>query len=406
MKTNKLILGASLALALSSAASAQTLVIDITGATAFRAAANNSIIALLGGAGTTKYAYTGTQGIGGSDRAIFKGTMTIGGSTRNVVVRASWSGSTAGIAAVAASTPVQVLEDDEALLVTTTAGNNVTGPFEGTNQIPEFAFSDVSQASSTTLSPTLEGDEVGVVPFAFVANASAPAGLNNMTDQIMSALYGNAQVPLRAFTGVPTDTTPVYASGRNDGSGSRALVLAETRYGVFSSLNQFTGTTNQSTGIMTNLTFVGNNGYTSNSGIRDLVFGTSTGVLVGTSTTPRLCYVVSYLTISDYLVATVTGKNFDPDGAGPLPTVNQKAKALTYNGVAYSEDAVKQGAYTLWGYQWLYKAPFINPDDTPGEVDFYDQFKATIPANLGTAAIPIPAMTATRAGGDGGPVAP
>jgi hypothetical protein len=396
MKTNKLILGASLVLALSSVANGQT-VINITGATAFRAAANNSIISLLGGAGVTKYAFTGTQGIGGTNRAIFKGTVAGIGA---VTVRASWSGSTQGIADVASATPVQVLEDDELLLPTTTAGANVTGPFEAVNQVAQFAFSDVSQASSTTLSPSLTGAEVGVVPFAFVANSGAPAAMTNVTDQIVASLYANAAVPMRLFTGNPADNSQVYASGRNDGSGSRALVLAETRYGVFSTVQQFTGVTN-ATGQMTSLTYVGNGGYSSNSGIRDLVFGLGDSVSVEGGTAGPAT-VVSYLTVSDWIAATVTGKNFDPDGAGPLPSQNQKAKGLTYNGVAYSEEAVKQGAYTLWGYQWLYQAPTI----TPTELTFFNLFTAAIPANLGTAAIPIPAMTATRSGGDGGPVAP
>ena len=397
MKTNKLILGASLVLALSSAANGQT-VINITGATAFRAAANNSIIALLGGAGVTKYAYTGTQGIGGTNRAIFKGTVAGIGA---VTVRASWSGSTQGIADCASATPVQVLEDDELLLPTTIAGAIVTGPFEPVNQVAKFAFSDVSQASSTTLSPSLTGLEVGVVPFAFVANSGAPAAMANMTDQIMASLYANAAVPLRLFTGNPADNSLVYASGRNDGSGSRALVLAETRYGVFSAVQQFTGLTDQSTGAMTSLTFVSNGGFSSNSGIRDLVYGLGNSVSVDGGA-PGSATVLSYLTISDWTAATVTGKNFDPDGAGPLPVQNQKAKGLTYNGVAYSEEAVKQGAYTLWGYQWLYQAPTI----TANELAFFNLFTAAIPANLGTAAIPIPSMTATRSGGDGGPVAP
>ena len=396
MKTNKLILGASLVLALSSVANGQT-VINITGATAFRAAANNSIISLLGGAGVTKYAFTGTQGIGGTNRAIFKGTVAGIGA---VTVRASWSGSTQGIADVASATPVQVLEDDELLLPTTTAGANVTGPFEAVNQVAQFAFSDVSQASSTTLSPSLTGAEVGVVPFAFVANSGAPAAMTNMTDQIVASLYANAAVPMRLFTGNPADNSQVYASGRNDGSGSRALVLAETRYGVFSTVQQFTGVTN-ATGQMTSLTYVGNGGYSSNSGIRDLVFGLGDSVSVEGGTAGPAT-VVSYLTVSDWIAATVTGKSFDPDGTGPLPSQNQKAKGLTYNGVAYSEEAVKQGAYTLWGYQWLYQAPTI----TPTELTFFNLFTAAIPANLGTAAIPIPAMTATRSGGDGGPVAP
>ena len=318
-----------------------------------------------------------------------------------VVVRASWSGSTQGIADVATGTPVQVLEDNEALLPTTTAGANVAGPFETANQVAQFAFSDVSQASSTTLAPSLTGQEVGVVPFAFVANSGAPAGMTNVTDQIIATIYAGGTIPVRAFTGVPTDTSPVYASGRNDGSGSRALVLAETRYGVFSGVQQFIGVTNQSTGAMTSLSFVANGGFTSNSGIRDLVYGTGASVsLDGAPAAPAI--VLSYLTISDWIAATVTGKSFDPDGTGPLPAAFQRAKPLTYNGVAYSEEAVKQGAYTLWGYQWLYQAPVI----TATELQFYNLFSAAIPNNLGTAAIPIANMTASRAGGDGGPVAP
>lgn len=397
MKLKIALLPLTTSLFLAAQAHGQT-VINITGATAFRAAANNSLIALLGGPGVTKYAYTGTQGIGGTNRAIFKGTLAGIGA---VTVRASWSGSTQGIADVASGTPVQVIEDDEALLPTTTAGAVVTGPFEPANQVAQFAFSDVSQASSTTLSPSLTGVEVGVVPFAFVANASAPAGMTNMTDQIVASLYANASIPLRAFTGNAADTVPVYASGRNDGSGSRALVMAETGYGVFSAVQQFTGITDQNTGIMTNLTYVTNGGFSSNSGIRDLVYGTSNSVSIDGGA-PGPCLVVSYLTISDWIAATVTGKTFDPDGAGPAAPANQKAKGLTYNGVAYSEQAVIQGAYTLWGYQWLYQAPTI----TPVQQTFFNLFTAAIPANLGTAAIPIPQMIATRSGGDGGPVAP
>ena len=367
--------------ALTAPAWSQT-VINITGATAFRAAANSSIIALLGGAGVTEYAYTGTQGIGGTNRAIFKGNVAGIGA---VVVRASWSGSTQGIADCASQTAVQVLKTSVA---TSTAGTVNAGAAADFETAPAaFAFSDVAQASSTTLSPVLTGTEVGVVPFSFVANASAPANMTNMTDQIMKAMYSNGFVPLRAFTGVPGENKSVYAVGRNNGSGSRAAVLAETGYGVFSSLQQFTGVRNTTTNAIDTLTFVGNGGYSSNSGIRDLVLGTSTSV--GGDVGPgENCLVVSYLTISDYLPATTL-----PAGT---------AESLTYNGVQYSEDKVKQGAYSLWAYQWLYQAPTI----TANETAFRNAFTGAIPANLGTAAIPIPQMTAIRSGGDGGPIAP
>ena len=52
-------------------------VVNITGATAFRAAANTSIIALLGGAGTTEYTFDTTTGAsaGATNRAIYRGTV-------------------------------------------------------------------------------------------------------------------------------------------------------------------------------------------------------------------------------------------------------------------------------------------------------------------------------------------
>ena len=183
--TTKLIATGFAAFTLAGAAYSQTTIVNITGATAFRAAANTSIIALLGGAGTTEYTFDTTTGAsaGATNRAIYRGTVT--GIPGTVIVRASWSGSTAGIAAVAA------------------------GPLRG-------------------------------------------------------------------------------------------------------------------------------------------------------------------------------------------------AKALSYNGVTYSEDAVKNGAYSLWGYQWLYQAPSI----TASETTFKSVFLSTIPANLGSAAIPIPTMNVTRSGGDGGPILP
>ena len=70
--TTKLIATGFAAFTLAGAAYSQTTVVNITGATAFRAAANTSIIALLGGAGTTEYTFDTTTGAsaGATNRAI------------------------------------------------------------------------------------------------------------------------------------------------------------------------------------------------------------------------------------------------------------------------------------------------------------------------------------------------
>jgi hypothetical protein len=399
MNTKTILASGAAVLALSGVASADA-VINITGATAFRAAANTSIIAALGGAGVTEFAFDTTTGAtaGATNRAIYRGT--IAGIAGTTIIRASWSGSTAGIAAVAAGTPVQVLKTTTTM---TTAGNGFAAVAADFETAPAaFSFSDVAQSASTTLTPTLSGSQVAVVPFEFVANQSAHAhaGMTNMTDQIMNAIYSTSEVPLSFFTGIPTDTTRVLATGRNNGSGSRATVLGETGYGFFRAVQQFQNnqtTQHNGAGAIDRVDFVGNNGNSSNSFLANLMKGTSAAVDLYESGAAYEndvnCLLLTYLTESDVLLATA-----DPDGAGPL----QGAKALSYNGVFYSETKVKEGAYTLWGYQWFYDAPSITADETT----FRNSFLTVIAGNLGTAGIPIPDMNVTRSGGDGGPVLP
>jgi len=390
--TIKLIATGFAAFTLAGAAYSQTTVINITGATAFRSAANTSLIALLGGA-TTEYAYVGASA-GAANRAIYRGAVT--GITGTVIVRASWSGSTAGIAAIAAGTAVELLPTTTTMSTGGTQILAANANYE--NAAASFAFSDVAQSASTTLSPTLTGTTVGVVPFQFVANQSAwnHAGMTNMNDQIMNAMYSTTKVPLYFFTGVATDTKPVFATGRNSGSGSRATVLGETKYGFFNSVQQFqnppTTGAHTGTGAIDRIDAVGNEGNSSNSNLAALMRGTSAavdlyedGVVYQNDVD---CLLVTYLTQSDAVTATAGA----PVGG----------KALSYNGVYYSEAAVKNGTYSLWGYQWFYQAPSI----TATETTFKNVFTATIPANLGSAAIPITSMNVTRSGGDGGPILP
>ncbi|MDV7397069.1 hypothetical protein RZS08_37060, partial [Arthrospira platensis SPKY1] len=87
------------------------------------------------------------------------------------------------------------------------------------------------------------------------------------------------------------------------------------------------------------LEFVGNDGYSSNSFIRNLVLGRS-----DLFETPVV--IVSYLTISDALFVIENG-----------------ARELTYNGVRYSEEAVKSGQYSLWGYQQFYNTPGLSASE-------------------------------------------
>ena len=390
---NTAIIGALALLAGDASAATRTFV--ITGATAFRAAANNAIIQLLGGTGVTQYAYTGTSGISGTNRAIFKGTMADFPGDE-IIVKASWSGSTQGIKDVADQTAVQVLKSSVSMSTSGVVNAGASGDFE--TALPRWSFSDVDKFLSERPNATLGGGPVGVVPFMFVAGEGAPAGLTNMTDQLHSALWSTGSLPAKLFTGNSSDTTTVLSTGRNNGSGTRATILAETGYGAFTNVVQgnatFTGNRTGTGNLGAYSVFPSSGGHSSNSGVRELLTRDRSTLTVNGN--PFNGVFVSYLTVSDAVAATgyVQGNGTISGGEGAIP--------MTYNGVRYSEANVKNGTYSLWGYQQFYQAA----GPTSAEVTFDAAFRNAIPDNMGTAGIPIPQMTVTRTGGDGGPIAP
>ncbi|MEY3896645.1 MAG: hypothetical protein RLZZ214_2165 [Verrucomicrobiota bacterium] len=395
MKPKYALLFSVLAIASATNASAITRVFNITGATAFRAAANSTIITMLGGPGVTAYAFTGTQGITGTNRAIFQGTMPAQFPGDTIIVRASWSGSTQGVLDLADGNAIQFLDDVGNTL--TTAGQRLGEAGDPTplyeNAVARWSFSDVDKLLSTRPNAALSGGPVGVVPFMFLAGEGSPAGITNMTDQIHRSLWSTGQLPASVLTGNAADAAnTVLATGRNNGSGTRALILAETGYGAFTSVVQynctFSGTRLDAypTGRLNAASaFAANGGHSSNSGVRDLLTRSSVGITFDGS--PVDACFVSYLTISDALTA-----------------IGEGARELTYNGVNYSELAVKNGKYSLWGYQQLY----LGNSPTAAENTLDARLRALVPVDLvaNNAGIPIPDMGVTRTGGDGGPIFP
>ncbi|MCX6866587.1 MAG: hypothetical protein NTV46_10300 [Verrucomicrobia bacterium] len=403
MKMKSTILFGTLAL-IASQASADTKVFNLTGATAFRASSHTALIAVLGGAGTTQYAYTGTSGIGGASRSIFVGSMAaFPGHT--IIVRCSWSGSTQGIKDVEDNNSIQFIDDNIRLNgvtdlpndltngnpVTTTGYNlgatgNEVAQYE--NAVAQWSFSDVDKLLSERPNASLTGGAVGVVPFMFLAGEGSPAELNNMTDQLHRSLWGAGQLPIAFFTGNTTDATTVLATGRNNGSGTRATILSETGYGSGTGLTQFgatyqgTRTDPYPTGMLLTVTELGNGGGSSNDVVREFLTRSSVGVTYGGS--PVDVVFVGYLTISDALNA-----------------IGEGAKEMKYNGVSFSAENVKKGLYSLWGYQQFY----LDNDASADETTFDTAFRTAIPGTLVEPnAIAIPNMSVTRTGGDGGPI--
>ena len=447
-------------------------VVDITGATAFREATLLAIKAAYDSTGSA-YQYAHDDDAGNSKaatRSIWKGTFP--GVAGTTIIRTSFNGSVEGVRAIATVTADPTYYTDIAgNLVTAAAiggGETFGGGADNTPATPgflktavaaqsEIAFSDVSKDitpySEIPLLP--ESPAVGVVVFTMTGNEGTP--FTNITDQQFQAILSNGFQPLSLFTGSEADnpTDPagdgvganaayVFATGRNDGSGTRSSYLTETGYGVSTLVNQYirlatsgdtitaiqrvpAGGVNDSDlvtpGIQpysgqsaTNASTVwgqdvdGNGGYSSGSTLRGDLARTTNSVTVRRANytvafSNQKLHLVSWLSLNDARQAR------DASGGGGL--------ILGYNGVRLTDFAVAnsgsslsvadkakvtEGAYTAWNYQQMYRR---NDLTSGAAVTVYDDLFARIqlPANLGSAGIPIADMHVGRAV-DGGIVAP
>ncbi len=397
MKLTTLLLTGFAALFAASSASAQTL-INISGSTAFRAAAHDGILAALGGSGTVTYAYTGGT-LGSADKAIFSGTV----SGNAVIVRTNWSGSTEGIADLATQVAQPFLNDDTGVVARSTGGGTANIADDGSkteSDTVQFAFSDVDKALSNNPTATLDGAPAGVIAFRFVASkVTGGHSITNVTDQMVEALFSTGQLKASMLTGniaddpVANPGTGYYVLpfGRNNGSGTRATGLAETRYGPFRTLSQYgvnpTITGSGSSIVMTNAGTLGNGGQSSGGTLRNFLSANTDSVTVGGS--PFKVVALGWLGVSDANTA-----------------ITQGGIECTYNGVLYSADKVKNGQYTFWGYLQLYSLPLSGLSAAHNAFNTAVRAQLANPAVLGSAGIALSDMKVTRGGGDGGLVSP
>ena len=420
MKIKNLILGTMFA-GFAASASAQTTDITITGATAFRTATLQAIYDAydsVGNLGTDFFVCHSASGnttsnLTGSNQAVFKGTFP--GITGTTYIRTAFNGSTEGLNAIAGNNNPAFLTQAAVNSATSSILGGVTTPTETIR--PKFSFSDVYQSTSPVDNEVLNpvgSSAVGIVTFCMIANEGAPSDLTNVTIQQARALWTNGIQPLSLFTGDPTDTSYVFATGRNDGSGTRAAYLTEWSFGVANLVNQYIATSTGATGTITKITAVpanglgtgnfttsgvanastlwgntnvGNGGYSSSSSLRTLMGLTSANVTVfdGESQTPVIenqpIQLITWLSSADSLVAATAG-----------------AKILGYNGVlvtpitsvgsylssGFSEADFKKiatGAYSPWSYQHLY----FHGSLSANEQSWYDAMKGTwIPSGLQT----------------------
>lgn len=386
MKTKTMLVFGALS-ALTSLASAQTTIINISGATAFRAAAHDAIVASLGGPGVAQYGYTAST-LAGSNEAIFKGT--IGGNA--YIIRTRFSGSLAGIADVATATSI-----------TNFITSGTTVPVGGTqlvgatteSAVPRWAFSDVDKALSNHPNANLGGGAVGIVPFMFIAGKGAPAGITNMTDQNHNTLWSRGDLNASFFTG-QTSSITILATGRNASSGTRATILSETGFGSFNPIKQYNVNLTNGNISLFGGTPAGNEGHTGNGAVANALNFASSGLV------PANTAFIGYLTVSDAI--SITGYDPATGNYSAIASPGQHPVPLTYNGVRYSVANVRNGSYTLWGYQQLYTAPGLSST----EQAFDTLLRNTIPTTLQetTGIANDTNMRVIRTGGDGGPILP
>lgn len=460
MKIKSSILTAAFAVGLGVFAQADTSV-NITGSTAFRAATINSIISAFGGAAACGIVHSNTAATtasaAGANAVSIRGTWP--GVAGVTTIRCRFSGSTEGIRDLVGTGPVpnDVFYYPDASIP---AAGVITALSQNSNPVganvalkPDVAFSDVQQTSTPSLAFTLgpADSRVGVVTFVFCKSQGSSANLTNVTTQAWKAvLASNRGVPLNVFTGLaadgPSTPTPlrtdgrVLATGRNDGSGTRAVYMIEPGVGVSKLVNQFKLGANGFNGVTSagltgdvvnflqlwpatdaedannisnlwNAPTTGNGGYFSGSNVANLVLGhdtSNTRVLgpTGTDLSSSGSYIAT--TAANPRAISVVACVGTGDG---LTAITAGAAALTYNGVGITpvptgtdptglvpadRYKVTNGAYTLWSYERLYNRGTLTSDQDLVLYSAATNLKGLIPTNLANTGIALTAMIAVR----------
>jgi hypothetical protein len=330
---------------------------------------------LMGGPGNFKAAYDGAAGSGkelSATHSIFQGSIP--GVTGTVTIVCSWAGSTGGVKTVAQQLPLTTWMTTANLPTTAGTIQNVSTPDydPSVTQSADLSMSDTKQSSTKYTSPTLTAYQVGVVPFVWMKNAGAPSTLTNITSlQIRALLSGPTK--LAQFTGNSADTLRVIAVGRDQDSGTRVAALSDSGYGSLTNPKQFQ--INASSGAVTSAelypaetllgeTFsLGTTGYAGGSGVVGALnyTGSSTAPVLNTvgGTAFTGFYAIGYAGTSD--AKGLTDHYQDTDGS--FKTNNgADLRVLTYNGVPYTYENVRQGKYTFWTYEWLNLAAGVSSD--------------------------------------------
>jgi len=350
MKALKTLTAGAVALVFAVAASAQT-VIRITGSTAFRKSTEQAIKDILNPGYTV--GYQGTD-ITKPSQSIHTGTTKVGNNS--VIIKTSWTGSSGGLQALAQQSPV-ILISNWLQNGLTGSGLN-TGPYDAPTAA-DVSMSDSYQASSLfygTGFTTLRDTPVGVVTFVWVKGSSndpaiqtSLAGVTNMTP-FLARLILSSGAPLSMLTGASTDSgVYIYPLGRDEDSGTRLVTYDEAGFGNFGSPIQYQPTIVSSVitafapwpvNTVNGLSYpLGHSGYNSGGLLSTALNAPAASGLVD-GFGDKIAFV-GYLSTAD------------------AASVNSGNNNLAWNGVTYSDAAVREGKYTFWSYEHVMYRPTL-----------------------------------------------
>ena len=385
MKAQTLLLTGALAAGIFETANAQNRVY-ITGSTAYRNAVNKTIFSLFDSA--PQIAAFGNATYYKANTLDFEGN--IGGVA--YVIKASWSGSEAGIKDVATGQVENFVDDIGTGTPAVPAGAYGTNAVAGqlSSHTVDLALGDNAQSYSKTKTPVLNNNTfIGIIPFVWVKNAQVAADqsgtdwarISNVTDAQARVLLSGGSVAA-LLTGNSADVNHVvYVAGRDDNSGTRVNTFGETGFGIRTIPTQIriggsagspTIASSGNVGESSGGTLANNVGFPGSLEAADPIAGVTGWI------------ALAYLGLSDAETAEAA------NGGGA-----NGAQPLTFNGVAESAAAIQQGQYSFWGNEYIFQAPGASS----AAVTVYTGIVNNINANTdGIHEISTASMQATRLG--------
>jgi hypothetical protein len=296
--------------------------IKITGSTAFRSQTFNAI-KLLYGANLAFQNPDATADRSSAGKVTFVGTIPALYGTQTVTIKTAYSGSVEGV--------INLVNGPSAGFVQPTYltinANGTPGP-DDTNTAADFALCDVFQDTTDYNTgagyDSLDDTKVGIVAFAWNKSvASGMSGVSNLTHQQAQAFLGAGSLPMSILTGNAADADKtIYLAGRNKVSGTRLATQADTGYGALADSTLYK--------LANNLPAIDSVGFSSGGGLATLL------------TTANVTNFISYLGIGDSKSVSST-----------------LANALTFNGVPFTAENVRNGAYSFWSYEHLFSRPSL-----------------------------------------------